>query len=178
MLTRPPGAVTETERLVLRRMDVSDAPFILRLLNEPSFLRFIGDRGVHTLADAEMYVLGILHAARDHDDRLGLCLVTLRADGAPVGMCGLMRKPWLDAPDLAYAFVPEAEGKGYATEAARAVLDHGRRHGGLDRIVAVVVPENRGSIRVLEKLDFRPAGSVTDPSDGTALRLFTTPQGI
>lgn len=173
MLSGAAGRMSETERLLLRPLEPADAPFILRLLNEPSFLRFIGDRGVHTLADAERYILDLAPVGGD-PDAPGLRLVALREGGAPVGVCGLMRKPWLDAPDLAYALLPEAEGCGYATEAARAVLDHGRRVAGLDRIVAVVLPDNRGSIRVLEKLGLRPQGTVTDPSDGTSLRLFAT----
>lgn len=159
----------QTERLALRRFDVGDAPFVLRLLNEPSFLRFIGDRGVRTIDDAERY---ITHGPQQSYRVLGtgLLLVELEPRRNPVGMCGLMQKPWLDAPDLAYAFVPEAGGQGYALEAARAVLQTGRTRLRSERILAVVTPDNLRSIRLLEKLGFQDDGETADPATGAVLR--------
>lgn len=171
MLSGAHGRMMGTERLLLRRLAPGDAPFVLRLLNEPSVLRFIGDREVRTLEDAEAYI-GAGPQAGGGEPGMGLRLVTSRSTGTPLGLCGLMRKPWLDGPDLAYAFVPEAEGRGYATEAARAVLDSGLHEAGLERVQAVVIPENVGSIRVLEKLGFRREGTVADPSTGTELALY------
>jgi len=177
MRAGPPGAVIPTDRLLIRRLESGDAPFVLRLLNEPTFLRFIGDRGVRTLEDADGYIRR--QEPREGETAvLGLRLVARREDGTPLGLCGIMRKPWLDAPDLAYAFVPEAEGLGYATEAARAVLAEALGSGDLGRVVAVVVPDNRGSMRVLEKLGFHPEGRVADPADGTGLlRYVLAPDG-
>ena len=160
-----------TERLLLRRFEIDDAPFVLRLLNEPSFLRFIGDRGVRTIGDAERYIA----AGPQQSYRAlgtGLLLVEVKPQRGPIGMCGLMQKPWLDAPDLAYAFVPEAGGQGYALEAARTVLESGRARLGIDRVVAVVTPDNLRSIRVLEKLGFHDDGETADPATGEALRRF------
>lgn len=161
----------ETERLSLREFDVGDAPFIRRLLNEPAFLRFIGDRGVRTDDDARAYLERV---PLESYLRLGygLYLVELVADGTPIGMCGLMRKPWLNAPDLAYAFLSEYGGRGYALEAARAVLDHARVTLKLDHVVAVVQPDNVRSIRLLEKLRFTSEGTVTDPA-GAELELHS-----
>lgn len=161
----------ETERLVLRRFVLEDAPFILRLLNEPGFLRYIGDRGVRTVDDARSYLeREALESYRVNG--FGLFAVELRADGAAIGTCGLLRRPWLEAPDLAYAFVGQAEGFGYASEAARAVLELAWSNLALDRVVAIVLPDHRASIRVLEKLHFKRTGSVTDPRSGEELGLF------
>ncbi len=160
-----------TGRTILRRMDAVDAPFVLRLLNEPDFLRFIGDRGVRTLDDARAYIER--GSVDGHGTGFGLLLVERASDGEPLGMCGLMHKPWLPGPDLAYAFLPEARGQGYAIEAARAVIDHGRRTLRVDPVFAVVLPANVRSTRLLRALGFVPAGTVVDPRDGTELDLYT-----
>jgi RimJ/RimL family protein N-acetyltransferase len=142
-----------TERLTLRPLHGGDAPFIRGLLNEPSFLRYIGDRGVRTLDDARTYIAdGPVASYRANG--FGLLLVTERATAAPLGICGLLRRPALDAPDLGFAFLPAHWGRGYAFEAARAVLDHSRAALGLGRIVAITSLDNAPSIRLLEKLGF------------------------
>lgn len=163
--------VLETERLVLRYFEDADAPFILRLLNEPAFLRFIGDRGVRTVEDAQAY---IAQGPQESYRRLGfgVFLVELKPEGLPIGMCGLMQKPWLESPDIAYAFVPEVGGKGYGIEAASAVLDFGRTRLKLNLVLAVVAPENTASIRLLDKLGFCAEGTITDPADSAELKLY------
>lgn len=140
---------------------------MLRLLNEPGFLRFIGDRGVKTIQDAVKYIeKGPVDSYRAFGH--GLFLVETKSDAVPIGMCGVMRKPWLDGPDLAYAMLAEASGRGYASEAAAAVVSHAHRSVGLDRLIAIVVPDNAASKRVLQKLGFRADGRVTSP-DGVEL---------
>lgn len=139
----------------LRRFEPDDAAFILELLNEPSFLQFIGDRGVRTLDDARRYLeTGPIASYAQHG--FGLCLTLLKAGDVPIGMCGLLRRetPALDAPDLGYAFLPAYWSQGYASEAAAAVLDHGLHALGLPRIVAFTTPDNYRSIKLLEKLGF------------------------
>ena len=163
--------VLTTDRLVVRPFALDDAPFVCGLLNEPSFLRWIGDRGVRSVEDARAYLdAGPLasYAAHGH----GLALVARRADGAPLGTCGLLRRPALDAPDLGFAFVPAAWGHGYAREAARAVLDDGRDRLGLRRVVAVADPDNAASRAVLHALGFRPDGTARLAPDGAALDRF------
>lgn len=163
--------ILQTERLVLREFTLDDVAFVVRLLNQPSFLRYIGDRGVRTLEDAQVYIeQGPLKSYVEHG--FGLYVVALESDAQPVGMCGIMRKPWLDAPDIAYAFLPEHEGNGYASEAAGAILDHARRALGLDVIVGVVTPENAGSIRVLQKLGFTHESRIVDPRNEHELEFF------
>jgi RimJ/RimL family protein N-acetyltransferase len=143
----------ETTHLRLRPFTLDDAPYIFTLLNEPSFVHNIGDRGVRELDDARAYIHdGPLTMYAEHG--LGLCLVEQRSDGEPVGMCGLLVRPTLDLPDLGYAFSPAYWGRGYATEACRALLTWAKRAHGLTQVLAIVKPSNAGSIRVLEKLGF------------------------
>jgi RimJ/RimL family protein N-acetyltransferase len=142
--------VLATERLLLRRLDLDDAAFILKLVNEPSWLRFIGDKGVRDLDGARDYLRS---GPLDMYSRLGfgLFLVELKDGGEPVGMCGLIKRDTLPDVDLGYAFLPEYWGRGYAIEAASAVLAYGHHTHGLQRIVAIVSPDNDSSVRVLEK---------------------------
>ena len=163
--------VLETERLVLRRISTHDAEFILRLLNEPSFLRYIGDRGVRTLEDAQAY---ISKGPIDSYDRhgFGLFLVSRKHDGVPIGMCGLLKRDALREVDVGFAFLPEFWGHGYAFEAASAVLSYGREVLGLGRIVAITSPDNEGSMRVLTKLGMRFEGMIRLADSEPEVRLF------
>jgi RimJ/RimL family protein N-acetyltransferase len=163
--------VLETDRLVLRRLSTHDADFILRLLNEPSFLRYIGDRGVRTLDDARAY---ITKGPMDSYDRhgFGLFLVSRKEDGIPIGMCGLLRRDTLRNVDVGFAFLPAFWGNGYAFESASAVLAYGREVLRLGRIVAITSPDNEGSIRVLTKLGMRFEGMVRLTDSEPEVRLF------
>jgi len=145
--------VLTTERLELRHLGTADAPFILRLVNEPSWLRYIGDRGVRTLSDAERY---IQTGPVEMYGRLGFGLyqVRLTSRDQPIGMCGLLKRAALDDVDLGFALLPEFCGNGYVHEAASAVLAYARSVLGLARIVAIVTPDNAASRRVLERLGF------------------------
>ncbi|MGH8176253.1 MAG: GNAT family N-acetyltransferase, partial [Steroidobacter sp.] len=143
--------VLETDRLVLRRLTEDDAPFIFRLVNEPSWLEFIGDKGVRSLEDAREYLrTGPLAMYARHG--FGLYLVACKEDPAPLGMCGLIKRDSLPDVDIGFAYIPESWGKGYAVEAAAAVLAHGRDAFGLKRIVAITSLDNASSIRVLAKI--------------------------
>ena len=161
----------ETDRLVLRRMSVEDAEFMLGLLNEPSWLRFIGDRGVRTLEDARAY---ILKGPVDMYDRLGfgLYLTELKGEGVPIGICGLEKRDFLEDVDLGFALLPGFWGQGYAYEAAAAVMEYGKEALGLKRIVAITNPENHSSIRLLEKPGLKFDRMIQATADGPEIRLF------
>jgi RimJ/RimL family protein N-acetyltransferase len=146
--------VLETERLSLRRLTVDDAEFMLDLLNQPSFLHFIGDRGVRSVEDAREYVRTGPMASYERFG-FGMYLTALKEGGTPIGVCGLVKRDTLDDVDIGYAFLPDFWSKGYAFESAAAVLEQARTVLGLRRIVAIVSPDNQGSIRVLEKLGLR-----------------------
>lgn len=146
--------IGETERLLLRRIEVSDAAFILELVNEPAWLQFIGDRGVRTLEDARCYIeIG----PRTMYERFGfgLYLVALKESGVPIGICGLLKRDALSEVDIGFALLQRYAGCGYACEAAEAVVAQARDGLGLTRLTAIASPANQRSLRLLEKLGLR-----------------------
>jgi [ribosomal protein S5]-alanine N-acetyltransferase len=161
----------ETDRLRIRELTTADAPFMLALLNEPSFIRNIGDRGVRTLDDARRYVeSGPIASYARHG--FGLCRVERVEDGAPIGICGLLKRDELPDADLGFAFLPAYWSKGYALESATAVVSHARDALRLSRLLAIVNPSNAGSIRLLEKLGFTYERMVRLTEKSAELKLF------
>lgn len=166
--------VIESSRLNLRELNVQDASFILQLLNEPAFLRFIGDKGVRTLADAGEYILkGPVDSYHRHG--FGLYLAALRQCATPIGICGLVKRETLADVDIGFAFLQAHWSQGYATESAAAVLAHGRQRLGIKRIVAITAPENTASIAVVERIGLAFQGWVKLTDDGPSLKLFGPP---
>ena len=164
--------VCETARLRLRHLLDSDAPFILELLNEPDFIRNIGDREVRTLEDARRYIQhGPMVSYSQHG--FGLFLVELRDSGRPVGICGLLKRDYLQDVDVGFALRESYRGKGYAFEAAQAAMRHGREDLGISRIVAITSPENRASMNVLRKLGLEFERSLRIPDQSRDTQLFT-----
>lgn len=163
--------VLESDRLWLTKLMPTDAPFILRLLNEPTFIENIGDRGVRTLEDAERYILDGPMASYERFG-FGLYLVESIGTGEAMGLCGLLKRDVLDDVDMGYAFLPEFCGSGYAREAATAVLHHAHQVLGLNRVVAIVNPQNQPSIRLLEKIGFRYEKMVRLTADSPEIKLF------
>ena len=160
-----------SERLTLRPLGLDDARFIFELVNEPSFLQNIGDRGVRTLADAEKYIENGPLASYAKNG-FGLLVVTLKETGEPIGMCGLIKRDTLEDVDIGYAFLPKFWLKGYAVEAARTVMGTAKALG-LKRVVAIVDPANTGSIRVLERLGMSFEKMVRLTADDIELKLFS-----
>jgi RimJ/RimL family protein N-acetyltransferase len=159
----------ETARLALREFTEGDAAFVLRLVNEPSFLRYIGDRGVRSLEDARRYIAdGPVAGYARHGH--GLMRVDRKSDGAVVGMCGILKRDTLPDPDLGFSFLPEYWSQGYALESAQAVMRLAREALGLGRVVAITTRDNGRSIRLLEKLGFRFERMIG--IGGEELRLF------
>ena len=162
--------VLSTARLVLTRLVPGDAPFILRLVNDPDWLRYIGDRGVRTEDDARAYLeRGPIAMYARHG--FGLWRVARREDGEPVGMCGLIKRDTLPDVDVGFAFLPEYRGMGYAAEAAAATIALASERYGLRRVVAIASPDNVRSLRLLEKLGMTSEGMTPggDPDDPTLL---------
>jgi RimJ/RimL family protein N-acetyltransferase len=163
--------VCETGRLTLRRLDDGDAAFILRLVNDADWLRYIGDRNVKSLDDARNYIQTgpvEMYARMGY----GLYAVVL-AGGEPIGLCGLIKRDSLEHADLGFAFLPEYRGRGYAFEAARATLAYARNVLGLPRILAVTTLDNEASGGLLTKLGFRLDRRVRlEPAD-VELNLYT-----
>lgn len=147
--------VLETERLTLRQLDAGDAAFILELLNDPSFLQNIGDRGVRTVEDAVRYILaGPVDSYARHG--FGFWLVELKDSATtPIGICGMVKRDTLPDADIGYAFLPRFWSRGYAYEAAAAVMSYASSALGLRRVLAIVNPDNASSIKVLEKIGLK-----------------------
>jgi RimJ/RimL family protein N-acetyltransferase len=145
--------ILETERLRLREFTLADTSFIIELLNTPGWLEFIGDRNVRTDEDAIAYLeRGALKSYRDNG--YGLSMVELKDENKPIGMCGILNRDTLDTPDIGFAFLPDAQGKGYAYEIAKAVVDHAKNVLGIPALAAITLPANTHSVRLLEKLSF------------------------
>ena len=143
-----------TDRLILRRVTSADALFIRSLVNDPDWLRYIGDRGVRTLEDARVYVRN--GPARMYETYgFGLYAVERRSDGAVMGLCGLIKRDTLPDFDLGFAFLPAHRGQGYAREAAAMVLAEARDAFGLSRVLAITSLDNERSMALLERLGFR-----------------------
>jgi ribosomal-protein-alanine N-acetyltransferase len=152
-----PRIICETERLVLRELsagDPADVTFIRALVNDPGWLRFIGDRNVHDDESGRAYVHKV--TASYVDNGFGFWAVCTRAAPAapPLGICGITKRATLPAPDLGFAFLPAARGQGIAREAARACVDHAREKLGMTELLAITDPENVRSIRLLEAVGF------------------------
>ena len=156
--------VLDTPRLSLERFAPEDAPFILALLNDPDWLRYIGDRGVRTLEGARDYIVNGPMAMYAREG-FGLWKASRRDTGEPIGMCGLIKRPTLDDVDLGFALLPAHRGQGYAREAASACLAFARDILGLRRIVAIVSPDNAASLQLIAALGLRYERRLTMASD-------------
>ena len=164
--------VLETDRLILRHLTEDDAEFMLALLNEPSFLLYIGDRGVRTVAQSRRYLVdGPIKSYEQNG--FGLYLVELEATGASIGICGLVRREGLIDVDIGFAFLPAFWSKGYAFESASAVMVHARETIGLKRVVAIASPDNKSSFKLLRKLGLELEAMIRLPGSDTDLSLYS-----
>ena len=151
--------VCESERLIVRHFTLDDSEFIIELLNQESFIRYIADKNVRTVADAESYLLmGPMASYKQFG--FGLSMVVLKATNIPIGMCGLLKRDELQHPDLGYAFLPDFCGQGYALEAANSVLEIGMSAHSLDLVLAVTLPDNHNSNRLLQNAGFTQNGTI------------------
>lgn len=163
--------VLETERLFLRRFSIEDAQFILTLLNEPSFLRYIGDKRVRSIEDAQQYILNGPIASYKQND-FGLYLVELKESRKPIGMCGLLKREELPDVDIGFAFLPDYWNRGFASEAAAAVMNYGHQTLKLKRIVAITNPDNDASIKLLQRMGFTFERVINLSNDRDPVKLF------
>ena len=161
--------ILKTSRLTLSKFTHDDADFILQLVNSPDWLRFIGDRNVKNIQDAIRYIeAGPLKSYEAHG--FGLSKVSLTSSGAPVGMCGLLSRDYLDFPDIGFAFLPQYFGMGYGYEIASGTIYHYRNAKTITSLCAITVPHNDASIALLKKLDF--VQKTTLNREGETLLLF------
>ena len=161
----------ETNRLHIRWLTPGDAAFIQHLVNEPDWIRFIGDRGVGSLADAKRYLETGPLAMYDQYG-FGLNLIELKPAGTPIGICGLLQREHLDNPDLGFALLPAFRRQGYAFEAAAAVLRHARATMANPQIDAILTPDNAASRELLLKLGFEFTAHLEAEPDAIPLDLY------
>jgi RimJ/RimL family protein N-acetyltransferase len=164
--------VLETERLILREATEGDAPFVLALLNSPGFLEHIGDRGVRTEAEARAYIVErMIGSYRTHG--FGMWIVRERQGGRDIGLAGLVKRDGLDLPDVGYAFIADAWGRGYAQEAAAGVMRHAREALKIGPLAAITSPDNYASMAVLKKVGFTFQGMIDLPGVDGESTYFT-----
>lgn len=143
--------VIETQRLILRKFTVEDAAFMLKLLNTPNWLRFIGDRNVRTLEEAKQYLInGNIRSYREYG--FGFYVVVIKETQESIGICGIVKREGLEDVDIGFAFFQQFMGKGYGYEAASAVLNYALNDLKIKRIVSIVDPENVVSIALIKKI--------------------------
>jgi len=177
--------ILETERLILREVDAGDDAFMLDLLNQPSFIKYIGDRQVRNLEQSRDFIESRYRASY-RDNGYGLYAVELKPEPVDakdseqeirnpvIGICGFVRRDTLPDADIGFAFLPQFERKGYAFEAARAVMDYGKKVLGLERVLAITSLDNESSGKLLAKLGFKFDGVVTLPGSAEEIKLFSS----
>ncbi|MGH8093825.1 MAG: GNAT family N-acetyltransferase [Chthoniobacterales bacterium] len=163
--------ILETDRLILHYLTTEDATFLLELMNEPDFIRFVADRGLRTTADAASYISERMLPGYARCG-FGFYRVDLKESGIAIGICGLVKRETLEWADIGFAILKRFRGHGYAFEAASAVMDYGRNMLKLPRILGVTAPDNRISIRLLEKLGLGLQGRIELPGYGAESLLF------
>ncbi len=164
--------IIETHRLVLREATVDDAKFMHQILNDPDFIQFVGDRGIKTLDDARTDLENrVIKSYREHG--FGFYITCLRGSMIPIGLCGLAKRDFLDDVDVGFAFLPEYRKAGYAYESAAAVIEYAKSRLGLNRIVAMVSPDNGRSIALLEKLGLSYDRPFRHPDDEKDIALYS-----
>lgn len=165
------GWFLETERLLLRRVTLDDAGFMLSIWNDPAFVRHVGDRGIRSVEEARTALQeGAFRLYEEHG--YGPYCMSRKADGALVGICGLFRRDNLDDPDIGFGVLPEYCGMGLAGEAARAVVAHARDDLGIEYLTAIVSPGNTASIGLIEKLGLKFERGITMPGDEEEISLY------
>ena len=165
------NAVLQTDRLILRRMSVDDAEFMLETLNEPLYIQNVADRGVRTIHDAIDYIRTKIMPSYEQSG-FGFYVVELKETREPIGVCGIVKRETMEDVDIGYSLLERFFGNGYAYEAAAAVMDYGRKVHGLSRIVGITAPDNHRSSRLLEKLGLKFEKMIELPGFSGPSRLF------
>lgn len=160
----------ETKRLLLRELNPGDTAFIIELLNSEGWIRFIGNRNMHTDEDALKYILNITANYKKYG--FGFYVVERKEDAVSMGICGLVKREGLDDIDIGFAFLPEYTGQGYGYESAEAMLHHARSVLMIPRIVAITSKDNRTSQKLLEKIGLGFEKTIHIPGDEEELNLY------
>jgi Acetyltransferases, including N-acetylases of ribosomal proteins len=164
--------ILSTERLIISESGLSDSTFILELLNSPSWLQFIGDKGIRTEEDAKNYIRNsLLNSYKSNG--FGLYKLVLKESKAPLGLCGFLKRDYLDKPDIGFALLPEFEGKGLMFESSHALLEYATSTLDFEEVLAIVMPINKRSCQLLEKLGFSKKDMIIPPGGKEELLLYS-----
>ncbi|MFH4964746.1 GNAT family N-acetyltransferase [Gaetbulibacter sp. M235] len=163
--------IAETNRLVISKISLEDAPFFLKLVNTPNWIKYIGDRNLKTIKDAEVYLTnGILKSYKELG--FGFYKLQNKFDNESIGICGLVKREQLEEVDFGFAFLPEFEGQGFGFEASTAILKLAQEKFQLKKLLAITLPINSNSVKLLEKLGFTYEKKVKPFEDDEELLLF------
>jgi [ribosomal protein S5]-alanine N-acetyltransferase len=164
--------ILNTKRLILREAQLSDSQFFYDLLNSPKWLKYIGDRGIKTLNDAEKYIHDKLINSYKINGS-GLFVYELKGLHIPIGICGFIKREYLDSEDIGFALLPEYERKGYTYEISIAVLDYGEKNLSINKVYAITSKDNIASQELLKKLGFNFKSYVNEPDTDEELLLYS-----
>lgn len=164
--------IAETIRTIIRHLTVDDADFMLELLNQPSFIKYIGDRNVRTVEQARDYIETRFIASYKKNG-YGLYLVKLKENNLPIGINGFVKRDTLPDADIGFAFLPQFCGQGYAFESSVGVMDYGKNILGLKRVLAITTQDNESSGKLIEKVGLKFEKLIKQPHDENELRLYS-----
>mgnify|MGYP003629872517 FL=1 len=164
--------ILETNRLQLSEFQINDSNFILKLVNSQNWIKYIGDRGITTIKDAENYLTNALIKSYS-DLGYGLWLILVTETNTPIGMCGFLKRPYLDYSDIGFALLSEYEGKGFAFEAVNATIRYGKKTLQLNPILAITKTENKKSRNLLVKTGFTEKGNLLANEDQPDVLVYS-----
>lgn len=164
--------ITETERLLISKFTLDDAPFFMELVNSPHWIKYIGERHIKTIAEAKEAIENG-HLKSYHENGFGFYKLLLKEENnKPIGTCGLIKRKTLEHVDIGFAMLPEYEGKGFGYESSLAIITLAKKQFELDKIVAITLEHNANSIKLLKKLGLSFEKYVKPFDDGEELLLF------
>jgi len=164
--------ILQTERIVLDLANTRDAPFFLKLMNNPNWIKYIGDRNINSEKHAATYIQKNLIASYE-EHGFGLYKMSLKENGKPIGLCGFLKREYLEHADIGFAILPKYEGQGYVLEAAKASMEFGQNKLKLDTILGITSFDNKRSINLLLRIGLVEIGKVTPPDKTEELLLFS-----
>jgi RimJ/RimL family protein N-acetyltransferase len=165
--------ILTTERLVLREFTEEDDLFIIELVNTEDWLKYIGDKNIKTRQQAKEYLVkGPIKSYQENG--YGLFLVELKDSKIPIGMCGIINRPTLENPDIGFAFLPQYVGQGFGYEIAQSTINYAQNELRINKVLAITIPENLASIKLLTKLGLKFQKSIKFSNDSAELMLYST----
>jgi len=145
------ASLFNSEQLTFKEFHLDDAKELYLLNSDPEVIKYTGDPPFDSVEHAQKFVINYDHYKKHG---FGRWSTFLKSNNEFIGWCGIKLNEHGDH-DLGFRFFKKHWGKGFATEAAKACLDHGFQKSGLKTIIGRAANENLASIRVLEKLGMK-----------------------